>query len=87
MHSLFPKRLNESHNLHLTGAMLHFKFLSTFKEKVNEELKRKQHYGDSCEYKKYSKKMQQLNFYDQRFSVKYESSDQLCKLGLIRNKI
>ena len=34
-------------------AFAHFKYHAGFKKKVEEEVKRKQHFGDAAEYRKY----------------------------------
>jgi hypothetical protein len=54
-HSLARKRLNYPHarGLGITGALLHFKFVSTFVDKADEEQVRRQHYAG--EYAAYAK--------------------------------
>jgi hypothetical protein len=54
-HALARKRLNFPHarGLGITGALLHFKFVSTFVDKADEEQIRKQHYAG--EYAAYSR--------------------------------
>jgi hypothetical protein len=84
-HDLLPKRLNHASLASTTGALLHFKFLSTFREKVQEEIIRREHYNDSGEYKHYNNKINSLNFYDPDISVKYTGSKQLATLNLIKN--
>jgi len=70
-----------------TGCLLHFKFLSTFQEYVALEVGRKEHYHDAMQYGSYLKRLlsdNTLNLYDSRFSVKYETSEQLIRLGIMR---
>lgn len=85
MHLLLPRRLNSAYKFSLTGALLHFKFISLFNEKVNEELTRKQHYGDSTEYKKYNSILNDIIF-DKNISVKFNSIEDLEKIGLTTNR-
>lgn len=85
MHLLLPRRLNSAYKYSLTGALLHFKFISLFNEKVNEEMLRKQHYGDSNEYKKYNAILES-HLFDKRISVKYDSVKTLEQLGLVTNR-
>ncbi len=57
-HHLLPRGLNlvydEWGGEKASGLLLHTKFLSTFPEKAEEELKRRQHYAGSKEYKAYA---------------------------------
>ncbi|WP_241581090.1 glycosyltransferase family 2 protein [Rosenbergiella nectarea] len=85
MHLLLPRRLNAAYKYSLTGALLHFKFISLFNEKVNEELTRKQHYGDSNEYKKYNSILNNIIF-DKNISIKYNSISDLEDIGLTTNR-
>jgi len=86
-HDLLPKKLNHSSFSLKTGALLHFKFLSTFREKVKEEMARGEHYNDSGEYKHYHDNLDSLSFYNDELSVKYINSQQLIDLNLIKNDI
>lgn len=55
-HIVWPNRLNRPHfsdTLAPTGCLLHFKYLSLFREKVEEEMQRKEHYAGSREYTRY----------------------------------
>jgi hypothetical protein len=87
MHVASPKRLNAPHtNQHLspTGCLLHFKFLSVLSEKAEEEIRRKEHYDNSREYRRYNELLnggeQDLGF---EKSAKFEGSRQLIDLGLM----
>ena len=87
MHVASPKRLNAPHaNRHLspTGCLLHFKFLSVLSEKAEEEIRRKEHYDNSREYRRYNELLnggeQALGF---EKSVKFVGSRQLIDLGLM----
>lgn len=86
MHWASPTYLNWTSVFRITGAMFHFKFLSTFKTKVQEELQRKEHFNDSSEYKKYASQLDSMNFYDPLISEKYQNSLQLLTLGLIKSE-
>lgn len=56
-HMLLPRGLNhvydEDGGEQISGCLLHAKFLSSFADKSAEELDRRQHYGDSQEYRAY----------------------------------
>ena len=70
-----------------TGCLLHFKFLSKFQEYVTQEVRRKEHYHDAKQYRHYLKRLSSddtLKLYDARFSVKYETSEQLIRLKIMR---
>ena len=58
-HMLLPRGLNRVYETSggekISGLLLHTKLLSTFASKTAEELQRKQHYGNSAEYKAYLK--------------------------------
>jgi len=69
-------------NRFVSGAIMHFKYTSAFKNKVTEEITRKQHYNNSQEYKKYSKEGFD-SLYDKNWSIKYTDSTQLVKLKMI----
>lgn len=89
MHMLIPGYLNTYYRedrAGVTGCMLHFKFISSLTHKVNEELKRKQHYNDSAEYKLYKQSIENSQIlYEDGISIKYSDWNQLASLGLLRN--
>ncbi|MGW9820819.1 glycosyl transferase family 2 [Methylorubrum extorquens] len=86
-HLLAPKNINKPHKEEMfstTGCLLHFKFISTMAEKAIEEINRKEHYENSVEYIKYHSVIS--NSEDNLLhsaSARYESSHQLCDLGLM----
>lgn len=85
MHDMYPWKLNRAHNLgdvSVTGALFHFKFVSSFEAKVQEEAQRGQHYNAGFEYKMYDKSSE-INFYRNGLSERFMGSDQLERLGLI----
>ena len=85
MHDLRPWRLNEPNGedtISVTGCLFHFKFVSSLKEKADEEKRRKQHYAQSREYEQYRKENDPV-FYEEGISVRYESPRQLLELGLM----
>src|SRR5690348_1747415 len=47
-HATTPIKLSE-----ITGALLHFKFLEDFTERVETEIKRKEHWDSASEYRRY----------------------------------
>jgi len=73
----------------ITGVLLHFKFLDDFYARVNAELTRKEHPvhgGWATELSRYQSKLRDnpsLSFHHPG-SIAYEGSDQLVKLGLLR---
>jgi hypothetical protein len=89
MHVAAPKRLNRPHEkdcVNPTGCVLHFKFLSTFTGKAEEEMQRQQHYADSVEYRRYQQWLKSGGGgLKGDISVKYESSRQLIDLGLMNS--
>ena len=86
-HIVLPTHLNEPHaeaHLSPTGALLHFKLMSSLREKAEEEMVRGEHFGGSVEYRSYLQAVQQekqsLHFSD---SVRYRDWRQLEALGLL----
>ncbi len=67
------------------GALLHFKFLGDFGRRLDEEAIRRAYVGD--EYKRYFERVGQetpLNFMCE-ISTRFNSSQQLLQLGLLKN--
>lgn len=85
MHMALPRRLNRCvESRKVTGALLHFKFISQLDDKVKEELSAKQHYNDSAEYKQYSQVIKNQNqLYHSQVSERYEGWETLLSRGLI----
>ena len=54
----------------------------TFTDKAAEEMTRKEHYFGGTEYERYAKENRE-NLYEEGVSVRYESPEQLIRLGLI----
>ena len=86
-HIVLPTHLNEPHaesHLSPTGALLHFKLMSSLREKAEEEMVRGEHFGGSVEYRSY---LQTIGQEDQPLmfanSVRYEDWRQLEALGLL----
>jgi hypothetical protein len=80
-HATTPIRLSE-----ITGVLLHFKFLEDFFARVNIEAIRKEHWDGASEYARYLAKLKanpSLSFHYPG-SVEYEGSEQLIRLGLLR---
>jgi glycosyltransferase involved in cell wall biosynthesis len=70
-----------------TGCLLHFKFLSTFKKYAEHEIERKQHYDGAMQYRKYFNILSSndaLQLFNKKYSIKYENSEQLVKLGIMQ---
>ena len=86
-HIVLPTHLNKPHaeaHLSPTGALLHFKLMSSLREKAEEEMVRGEHFGGSVEYRSY---LQSIEQEDQSLmftnSVRYEDWRQLEALGLL----
>ena len=86
-HSLLPRGLNlvydEWGGEKACGCLLHTKFLEMFADKAKEEMKRKQHYAASREYRTYVNKLKSdLKLWTPQ-SIKYQNWQQLEQLGLM----
>ncbi len=87
-HMLLPRGLNQVYleygGERISGCMLHPKFLNTFVEKSEEEIRRQQHYRKSQEYKAYAKHLEkrQPDLWHE-FSEQYINWRQLEILGLM----
>lgn len=84
-HDMWPWKLNRMSTkgrVHLSACLFHFKFVSSLQEKVDEEMKRRQHYGGSREYKRYQDNLSH-SLYLEGVSVRYENDVQLMELGLM----
>jgi glycosyltransferase involved in cell wall biosynthesis len=80
-HATLPIKLSD-----VTGALLHFKFLQDFYARVVDEVNRKEHWDGASEYGRYLAKLRQnpsLSFHYSG-SAAYEGSEQLVRLGLLR---
>lgn len=85
-HIVWPNRLNRPHfkdTLAPTGCLLHFKYLSLFREKVEEEMQRRQHYAASREYSRYLEQMANKTVLWSPGSMRFESWLQCVDLGLM----
>ncbi len=86
-HMLLPRGLNlvydEWGGEKTSGCLLHAKFLNTFVEKSAEELKRKQHFANSHEYKAYNEGLSANPDLWCKWSEKYINWRQLEILGLM----
>jgi hypothetical protein len=86
MHAAATCRLNGCFRDGLTGALLHFKFIASFQQKIEEDMSRRQHYNESAEYERYIGYLTCKSNYHLDHSVEYRGWRQLAKLGLIKNK-
>ena len=86
-HALLPRGLNlvydEWGGEKASGALLHAKFLDTFPAKSAEELRRRQHYANSHEYKAYDAGLKDQPELWCKWSEKYINWRQLEILGLM----
>jgi hypothetical protein len=85
-HTARPESLNGGFREGITGALLHFKFIAAFEEKIAEEVIRREHSHHSIEYERYKDMQNGLVFYQADVSVKYTGWQQLVDLNIIRNK-
>ncbi|MDO6815017.1 glycosyltransferase family 2 protein [Cobetia amphilecti] len=85
MHMLLPKKLNRCIDERMvTGALLHFKFISQLDNKVREEMLAKQHYNDSAEYKQYGDVINaQGLLYNPNVSIPFVGWQDLARRGLL----
>jgi hypothetical protein len=85
MHDIKPMRLmrvQDRFNPTPTGALFHFKFFASLKDKASEEMNRKEHFSGGAEYERYVRENREVLFED-GVSVRYESPEQLIHLGLM----
>lgn len=86
-HMLLPRGLNLTYDEwggeKASGCLLHAKFLSTFKDKVAEELDRREHFADSREYIAYAETLKDDPVLWCKWSEKYINWRQLEILGLM----
>jgi len=86
-HTLLPRGLNlvydEWGGERASGVLLHTKFLDMFSAKAEEELRRKQHYAASMEYKAYAEAGHDASGLWCKSSEKYINWRQLEILGLM----
>lgn len=86
-HMLLPRGLNfvydEWGGEKASGMLLHPKFIDTFATKAQEELKRRQHYAASIEYRAYSEKLRDQPDLWCSWSEKYINWRQLEILGMM----
>ena len=79
-HALTPTPLAKT-----TGALLHFKFLSDFAQRVEKEVARGEHFGGAVEYRAYAEILARdgdLVFWNAR-SRRWTGADDLVALGLM----
>lgn len=86
MHDVVPAFLNWTYGEDqqmVSGALLHFKFLNTFFQKVEEEKQRKEHYNGGAEYSAYiAGEEQKLSFHN-KLSKRFDGWRSLEKNKLI----
>ncbi|MDA9499422.1 hypothetical protein XI05_18520 [Bradyrhizobium sp. CCBAU 11357] len=70
----------------VTGALLHFKFLHDFTDKVAIAVSEGNYYLGSVEYKRYAERLDQNRSFELIYpkSLIYQSSDDLVRCGLMR---
>lgn len=70
----------------IRGALLHFKYLNDFSERVREEVARKEHWQQATEYKEYLRTLNDSPVINLRSSLseRFVDSNQLVSLGLMK---
>jgi Glycosyl transferase family 2 len=86
-HVAYPTFLNHAHRgFHEpTGALLHFKFISSFREKIDQAISLQNHYNSSHEYQKYLdhlKESENFTLYGP-VSTRYVDSHSLIETNLM----
>ncbi|RYD47184.1 MAG: glycosyltransferase family 2 protein [Verrucomicrobiaceae bacterium] len=86
-HVAYPAMLNHAHKKYHepTGALLHFKFVSSFREKIDSALRLRNHYSDSGEYQKYLDHLRDSENFSLHspLSAKYEGPESLIDAGIM----
>jgi Glycosyl transferase family 2 len=86
-HAAYPARLNRAHREYHepTGALLHFKFVSSFREKIDMAMRLRNHYDNSREYEKYLEHLRHSEEYSLHtpMSLRYEGSRSLVEANLM----
>lgn len=86
-HVAYPAVLNHAHkrNHEPTGALLHFKFVSSFREKIDHAIKHKNHYNGSAEYQKYLNRLESSENYSlySPVSALYEGPESLVRANIM----
>jgi len=83
-HTVFPSQTN---NEMFFAALLHFKFLGGFENKVAKAIEENQHWNNSIEYRRYAAWMAAGNkdLFDQEYSVQFQGYKSLIEAGLIQH--
>ena len=84
-HDGWPPRINRAHTpgeVSLSACLFHFKLMDLLIGKAHEEAERKQHYDAGSEYFRY-RKAGDVSVYEPGISSRYESPEQLIRLGLM----
>lgn len=86
-HQALPTRLHDVFDLEAgtkaSGVLLHTKFLPMIGSKTKEEMVRRQHFENSSLYTAYHQKLSQNPVLWHQGSCRYQSTEQLVKLGLM----
>lgn len=86
-HVAYPTSINAAHNKQCqpTGALLHCKFVSSFREKAEQAIRLKNHYNESGEYLKYLDRLRKSEEFSlfTRISAEYTGPDSLVEAGIM----
>jgi hypothetical protein len=86
-HVAYPSVLNHPHRKfhEPTGALLHFKFVSSFREKIDHAIRLRNHYSGSLEYEKYLDRLKHSEDFSlhSEVSAKYEGPESLIEAGIM----
>ena len=76
-----------AHAAHIRGALLHFKYLNDFSERVREEVVRGEHWRNAAEYKGYLQTLNDLPDINccSSSSERFIDSNQLVRLGIMKD--
>jgi len=84
-HDAWPLALNRPHRrdaVSPTGALIHFKFVASLREKAEEDYARREHYAHGREYARYRER-QAAEFFESRLSTGLQSWGHLASRGLL----
>ena len=83
--------IHKLHNIHPSsaeGALLHFKFDSSFAERTRREVERGEHWQGAAEYRMYASALDRPEgppvFFSPDHTARFEDSQQLIRLGIMK---
>lgn len=86
-HVAYPTTINPAHDKQHqpTGALLHCKFVSSFREKAEQAVRLRNHYNDSGEYQKYLDRLRKSEEFSlfTPISAEYTGPESLIEAGIM----